>query len=171
MAKESLHRPDPFLLSKCHYTNLYSRFKNLSKTRASQILRTESLLKGTRYFKHIHDILSPPWYTDKKIEKNIPRSTITLKSRLRTNHTGTMGHLWEKNITASSECPCEHSFQDLNHVFFSCPNTQDNSNRFISGLKRINPNITLDTQTLAFTKDTRIYRLLSNFIKDSNLCI
>lgn len=29
--KESLHLPDLLLLSKCHYTNLYSRFKTLSK--------------------------------------------------------------------------------------------------------------------------------------------
>lgn len=60
LAKESLHLPDPFLLSKCHYTNLYSKFKTLSKDRASQIIQTESLTKGTRYFKHIHSVLSPP---------------------------------------------------------------------------------------------------------------
>lgn len=59
LAKESLHLPDPFLLSKCHYTNIYSKFKTESRI-ATDILRAKSLLKGARYFSHIDAILSTP---------------------------------------------------------------------------------------------------------------
>src|SRR5580765_572934 len=34
LAKESLHLPDPFLISKCHYSNLYSKFKMLAVNKA-----------------------------------------------------------------------------------------------------------------------------------------
>ncbi|KMQ91490.1 pol-like protein, partial [Lasius niger] len=46
LAKKSLHLPDPFLLSKCHYTNLYSKFKELAKDSAIKILCAESLTKA-----------------------------------------------------------------------------------------------------------------------------
>ncbi|XP_070162306.1 uncharacterized protein [Polyergus mexicanus] len=171
LAKESLHLPDPLLLSKCHYTNLYSRFKSLSKDRAIRVIQAESFIKGTKYFAHKPDILSPPWYTNRKIKEILPRSVITLVSRLRSNHTATMGHLWRKNITDSSECQCGHSFQDLNHTFFGCRDTSDSSNLLISGLKKIDPNITLDVQTLAFTSDTRVHHLLHNFVRRNNISI
>ncbi|XP_029679315.1 uncharacterized protein LOC115245236 [Formica exsecta] len=119
LAKESLRLPDTFLLSKCHYTNLYSKFKALSKSRASQTILAESRYKGTRYFNHVRDVLAPPWYSNKKnIKEDLPRPFITFISRLRSHHTSTKDHLFKKNITDSSECSCGHPSQDMNHVFW-----------------------------------------------------
>ncbi|KAL6433603.1 hypothetical protein ACFW04_006590 [Cataglyphis niger] len=67
---------NPFLFSKCHYTNLYFKFKILTKNKA-----------------HIHNILSPPWYSN--IKEDFPRTIITFISRIRIYHT-TKGHIWEK---------------------------------------------------------------------------
>ncbi|XP_029658825.1 uncharacterized protein LOC115232833 [Formica exsecta] len=76
LAKESLRLPDTFLLSKCHYTNLYSKFKALSKSRASQTILSESHYKGARYFNHVRDVLAPPWYSNKKILRRIFRDQL-----------------------------------------------------------------------------------------------
>ncbi|XP_070166990.1 uncharacterized protein [Polyergus mexicanus] len=164
LAKKSLRLPDTFLLSKCHYTNLYSKFKALSKSRASQTILAESHYKGTRYFNHVRDVLAPPWYSNRKnIKEDLPRLIITFISRLRSHHTSTKDHLFNKNITESSECSCGHPSQDMNHVFFHCPNSQDDSNLLITQLHGITPDIALDIPTLAFTNDTRIFRALHNF--------
>ncbi|KAL6421052.1 hypothetical protein ACFW04_013576 [Cataglyphis niger] len=45
LAKESLHLSDPFLFSKCYYTNLYSKFKTLTKNKAVHIIQSEVYLK------------------------------------------------------------------------------------------------------------------------------
>ncbi|KMQ90424.1 pol-like protein [Lasius niger] len=116
LAKESLHLPDPFLQSKCHYTNLYSRFKKIAKEKAIEILQSESLIKSSRYFEIIDSPLSPPWYNTNK--EGLTRPVISLISRLRAQHAVINAHLWEKNIISSSACSCGHAFQDLNHIFF-----------------------------------------------------
>ncbi|XP_070155254.1 uncharacterized protein [Polyergus mexicanus] len=110
LAKESLRLPDIFLLSKCHYTNLYSKFKAISKDRASHIILTESLHKGKRYFNHVRDVLAPPWYNDKNIREDLTRPIVTFISRLRSYHTTAKGHLFDKNISDTAECSCGHLF-------------------------------------------------------------
>ncbi|XP_029659118.1 uncharacterized protein LOC115233047 [Formica exsecta] len=39
LAKESLHLPNHLLMSKCHYSNIYSKVKKLAKDKATQTLR------------------------------------------------------------------------------------------------------------------------------------
>ncbi|KAL6418068.1 hypothetical protein ACFW04_012364 [Cataglyphis niger] len=58
--KESL-LPDFLLLAKCHYTNLYSRFKRKAKIEAITTIKKEVQNKGRRCFNKIEIILVPPW--------------------------------------------------------------------------------------------------------------
>ncbi|XP_070153691.1 uncharacterized protein [Polyergus mexicanus] len=171
LAKESLRLPDTFLLSKCHYTNLYSKFKAISKGRASQIILIESLHKRKRYFNDVRDVLAPPWYNDKNIRENLTRPIVTFISRLRSYHTTAKGHFFYKNISDSAECSCGHLFQDMNHIFFHCPNLHDDSNLLITQLHSIAFDITLDIPTLAFSNNTRIFRLLHGLAMRKDLII
>lgn len=61
-AKEALLLPDSLMIAKCHYTNLYSRFKKDAKSDAINIIKSEAEDKGSRYFNKIDTILAPPWY-------------------------------------------------------------------------------------------------------------
>lgn len=167
LAKEALHLSDPFLISKCHYSNIYSKFKTDTRQIASDILHSESLHKGARYFNHIDTILSIPWYI--KFKGSLPRPIITLVSRLRIQHTATGGHLWEKNIIDSPRCSCGHHFQDLNHTFFHCKNDQELSDELISSILRATPGSVLDIPTLAFSNNPNIYKSLYSFVTKANL--
>lgn len=59
--KESLLLPDSLLLAKCHYTNLYSRFKKEAKMEAINIVEKEANNKGKRYFNEVEAIFSLVW--------------------------------------------------------------------------------------------------------------
>ena len=60
LAKQSLLLLDHFLLCKCHYFNLFSKFKTIVKNQATDTVKSESLFKGTKYFRHIQSALSIP---------------------------------------------------------------------------------------------------------------
>lgn len=167
LAKESLHLPDPLLLCKCHYSNLYSKFKKLAKEKAAHIFLNQSQIKGARYFKLIDKILSPPWYNS-TIPK-LTRPVITLISRIRSFHTATHGHLWEKNIVPAPDCPCGHPFQDPNHLFFECPNYRESSKKFVTSVSLIDPLIELDIPKLVFSNNIRIYHKLYSFVTQEKL--
>lgn len=169
LAKESLRSLDPFQLSKCHYTNLYSKFKNISLKRSIDILKRESTFKGSRYFNHKDSILSPPWFQQTK--ESLSRPIISLISRIRSYHTCAHSHLFDKDILTSSVCPCGHTNQDLNHIFFSCPKFTNLSDNLISSIYRIQPGIDLDIPILAFSNNLKIYKLLHNFVSQAEINI
>ncbi|KAM0727237.1 hypothetical protein ACS0PU_006569 [Formica fusca] len=173
LAKESLHLPNHFLMSKCHYSNIYSKFKKLAKDKATQTLRRQSQYKGSRYFnlklEYGDSILSTPWY--KNFKGSLPRSVITLISRIRSHHTATGKHLLDKNILTSSECSCGHACQNLNHIFFQCPSLADESSALISSIKRTDPLISIDIPSIAFSNNPKLYKLLHSFVKGLNLNI
>lgn len=163
LAKESLCLSDPFLICKCYYSNLYSKFKKSAKEKVINTLLTESLYKGLRYFQKIETFLSPPWYS--KINKRFTRPVITMISRLKTHHAAVNSHLWEKNIISSPVCSCGNPNQDLNHLFFHCPTLYNFSNILITFLLRTNPTITLDIPTIAFSNCTKAFKAIYFFEK------
>ena len=99
LAKDSLHLPDPLALCKCHYTNIYSKFKKSANMEATDILYMQSTYKGSRYLKLKDKILSPPWFVN--LSSSLPRPIIVLISRIRSHHVATNVHLWGKKIVDS----------------------------------------------------------------------
>jgi len=145
---------------------LYSKFKKQAKEKGVQILANQSQYKGERYFKLINDILAPPWYT---LIPKLTRPIITLISRIRSHHTATLGHLWEKNIVSAPDCPCGHPFQDLNHIFLEFPNHRESSERFITSICLIDPLSELNIPRLAFSSNIKILHEIFNFAIRENL--
>lgn len=169
LATKSLLLDDPFRTCKCYYYNLYSKLKKITNNNAIDILVSESQYKGARYFNLIERVLETPWY--KKIPKHIGRNVICLISRIRTYHTAINAHLWDKNIVASSNCPCGHHSQNLNHLFFECPRYSAHSDWLIAILMSSTQIRELDVPRLAFSSDIGIYELLHDFVIRTGLRI
>ncbi|XP_020295218.1 uncharacterized protein LOC109860509 isoform X1 [Pseudomyrmex gracilis] len=166
-AKRALLSPDPFLTAKCHYRNLYSRFRAQALTESVRKILTESTVKGVTYFNKKRNILSPPWYLEHR--HTMPAPVIKLISRLRTRHICVGAFLASKGIVASSDCPCGHRLKDADHVFFHCPLYRDDSDALISKLHRIDPICNLSIVDLAFSDNVDIYKALHSFVVDTQL--
>lgn len=166
LAKYSLDLPT-CNIKKYYYFNLYSRFKKDLKDSSFEKLKEMSSIKGKKYFEFRKEPTNYPWFH----KLHINRDLINFISRIRSNHTRCLDHLYSKNIVDSNACNYCNKTQNLNHMFFECNNFQNESDKLLVDLHEIDPTVTLDINNLAFTGDIKIYKALFKFALDNNLSI
>lgn len=117
--------------------------------------------KGVRYGR-LRDIgASKSWFTGLGFRR---RNEIII-SKIRAGHMTTNEYLHRINRIDSAACPCGPRVQDLNHLFWACPLTQDPTEKLVKYL--ISPKgITLlyEVTSLVFAKETDVLKAICNFV-------
>ncbi|XP_018360462.1 PREDICTED: uncharacterized protein LOC108759488 [Trachymyrmex cornetzi] len=89
---------------------------------AKRAIRQESQadIKGSFYFSNIFKRSAKPWY----FRINIPRESIVMINRLRSNHYNLNYSLHRKNLIDDPSCPCGAPQQDMIHMIYECPESR-----------------------------------------------
>lgn len=94
----------------------------------------ESNYKGKIYFDKFYDNKKTPWFIKMNNDKNI----IAFINRLRANHYNLNESLARKNIVNLPDCQCGHKKEDINYVIFECPLLEEEREKFLLDLQKIN---------------------------------
>lgn len=128
-----------------HKTDLVEKFKT----------------KGTTYGSLQEVGKMRPWFEGTKL----PRCHISLINRIRANHICTGEFLHRIRARDDSSCPCGEEVQDLNHIFWNCPLTANESmilGEFLRTKKDMRP--PWDACSLAFTEDLEVIDRITWFL-------
>lgn len=150
-----------------YYYNADGKLRESLKIDSVEFIKKESDSKGVKYFSLKDQILNKPWFKS----ANKDRDIICFISRLRTGHTCCSSHLTNKNIKTDRTCECGFPNQDLNHMFFECSLHYEQSSKLLSDILNINPLVSRDVVSLAFSSNWKIYRLLFSFVVQNKLII
>ncbi|XP_020297733.1 uncharacterized protein LOC109862184 [Pseudomyrmex gracilis] len=151
-AKRALTLPEPHSEGGLDVSSLFPTLRREALDMAKRQLQEEATSKETAYFQKKPVPLGKPWFVKVKKKKVLPRPLITLVSRIRSHHTAVNLHLKRKGIVASSECPCGHPVQDVNHVFFQCPMYKDHSDKLVIDLYHNGFSPPYSVEEVAFSK-------------------
>lgn len=108
-----------------------------------------------------------PWLYEFKFTK---KSDISALCRLRTGHNRSVAHLFRMNLVDSPHCDCG-MISTTNHIFFECESNSVATNALISGLITQKVHLPTSIDVLLRMKDSKIYRLILNFIKNSGCVV
>lgn len=76
------------------------------------------------------------------------RRTIVMVNRCRANHYNLAESLARIGIINDPSCSCTYETQDLNHVVWQCPLHNENREKLIINLKKINLQLPLNINVL-----------------------
>ncbi|XP_018367425.1 PREDICTED: uncharacterized protein LOC108763958 [Trachymyrmex cornetzi] len=83
-------------------------------------LESQADIKGSFYFTNIFKRSAKPWY----FRMNIPRESIVMINRLRSDHYNLNYSLHRKNLIDDPSCPCGSPQQDMIHMIYECPESR-----------------------------------------------
>lgn len=122
---------------------------------------------GIFYFSNCYSPSRKPWFHSSVFG----RREITTFSRMRSNHYSLASSLHRKNLIDSPLCPTCQIEEDLNHIFWACPN-YDNQRRILmrdlSKLKLFPPFI---ISSFLHPPDPSLISILLDFLSNCNLNI
>ncbi|XP_063974369.1 uncharacterized protein LOC135161040 [Diachasmimorpha longicaudata] len=153
------HAKEPTTNGICHNTCIpHSEFReSLSrslKAKTAKLLRTQSIRKGSLYFKHFYNGFHPPWFHSLGID----RSQISSISSMRSNEI-----LFRKNIVNSPLCEC-HLPETLSYIFWFCPLYTNERTPFVKALKKLKIS-SFNIQKLISHPSTKVAFLIHNYLK------
>jgi len=139
------------------------------REKTSAFLKDCFLTKGKQYYFYYCKENPPPypWFS----QLPTPREQIVLITRLRSNHYNLNSSLYRKNIICSAACDCDDPHQDINHIIFYCPLTRPNTSHLIPYLRRLSPYGPINIFPLLYSPSLKLCRLLTFFLKSSNILI
>lgn len=166
-AAKSLPESQIKIINRTFTRNYFKSIKDRALEESSTFFRTSALEKGYRYFNRARTKPGTPWFRP----LNLCRNTIRIISRIRSFHMHTKAHLTDKNFIDNPSCTCGAALQDLDHLFFNCPQLNSHSAKLILALHRagINPNDTITD--VAFSDNTKAFRALRRFVLDSKIIL
>lgn len=85
---------------------------------SERLLRSGGNFKGNLYFRNFYNASPKPWFHE---FKKLNRKDIATLSRMRSNHHSLRASLFRQNLIQSPSYSCGFDSQDLNYVFWACP--------------------------------------------------
>lgn len=149
----------------CNFKVPYSDFFSVPREKLNfdfdKYIEHWARFKGTAFFEKIYQKCRKPWY----YRTSLTREAIVTISRIRANHYNLNHTLFRKNLSDNPACPCGYPSQDINHIVFNCPNTQDKSLYLKTGIANLVGSLTDNIFDILKNPSGKICRLITAFLK------
>ncbi|KYN22427.1 Gag-Pol polyprotein [Trachymyrmex cornetzi] len=148
---------------KVPYSDLCAVIKQEISDNFYLYLESQADIKGSFYFNNIFKRSAKPWY----FRMNIPRESIVMINRLRSDHYNLNYSLHRKNLIDDPSCPCGSPQQDMIHMIYECPESRGSARLVRCAINQISSardNLTKFAQAISKPSEY-LCRLITNFSK------
>lgn len=111
-----------------------------------------------------------PWFKNLETELG-SRMFIKTFSRIMSNHYGLKSHLYRINLTDSNMCECGVSYEDFDHVLWSCERYAEKREKLKNDLRNMGKNEHPTIRDILGCKDFKMLQLIHVFISENKIRI
>ena len=129
--------------------------------KTNEIIKTQALNKGKKFFKLYHKDEDKPWFYN----KNLPRSIVSMMNRIRSDHYNLNFSLSRIGIIADPGCECGFETQDTEHVFWQCPLHDTHRLLLLKKLQTLKFYLPLSTKILMTNPTKKLCEVIYDFLK------
>lgn len=140
-------------------------FKQNSFENTVNFIREMSNMKGKEYFDIYHSDKKKPWFHG----LNLSRKIISWVNRSRANHYNLNSSLYRVNIVSSPACQCGFSDQNLDHIFWHCPEFTEDRKNMINKLSLLGHKVPYNIKTFLRTLEIPVLKILNEFLTLCNI--
>lgn len=108
-----------------------------------------------------------PWFHD----LDVTRTIIKTFSRLISNHYALKSHLYRINLTDSNMCECGVSYEDFDHILWSCNRFNESREQLKKDLQAIGKRNYLPIRDILGCKDIKMLQLIHVFMSKNKIRI
>lgn len=103
-------------------TDLTAVFKKSAWENFQKFWDSSAQGKGAHLHQINPELKKEQWFSG----RNLSRKTIVTINRIRSGYCGTPSHLYRIQVFEDGGCTCGEDNGDLNHIFWACPDLDDN---------------------------------------------
>ena len=118
---------------KIPFSDFKEKAKKLAIKNTSEFIQNKFEKKGKEFYQYYHQENARPWF----YKKNLSRNIVFTINRARSNHYNLNFSLAHIEIVNDPSCECGNEIQDLEHIFWQCPQYDIQRHMFIKKLQQL----------------------------------